>query len=167
MRIAGIDPGITGAATLLAGGGRSNLPSLHCVDLPTREFGERRIIDGRAYQRILMEWAPDFIYFENVHSFVGQGIVAAGVFMQNVGILHGISECAVEKDHLILVPPTKWKKRFGLLHTDKNDARKMVVGLFPLAAHFFERVKDHNRADSALIAIYGAERCDMLDLVSR
>ena len=159
MRVAGIDPGKNGAACLLSEAGRSNLPTLYCVDIPNTDEGE---IDGRAYRNLLREWKPDFLYFENVHAFVGQGVVAAGVFMRNVGILEGISVCEV--DNCVRVTPKKWKSRFGLLHTDKTDARKMVMGLFPKTAHFFKRVKDHNRADSALIAIYGAERCDMLDL---
>jgi hypothetical protein len=165
MRIAGIDPGISGAATLLTSGGRSsNFPSLICVDIPTTgcKADKDLDIDFRAFRDLLRDWNPDFLYFENVHAFVGQGVVAAGRFMRYVGILEGI--CACEVDECRFVTPKKWKERFGLLHTDKHAARNMVMGLFPREAHYFQRVMDHNRADSALIAIYGAERCGMLDL---
>lgn len=164
MRIAGIDPGIHGAATLLTGGGRSNFPTLICVDIPTTGCKEDKDvdIDFRGFRDLLRDWKPDFLYMENVHAFVGQGVVAAGRFMKGVGALEAIAACEV--DECRFVTPKKWKERFGLLHTDKHAARNMIRELFPAAQHFFKRAKDHNRADSALIATYGAERCDMIDL---
>jgi hypothetical protein len=164
MRVAGIDPGVSGAATLLSSGGRSNLPSLICVDIPTTGCKADKDVDinFRGFRDLLREWSPDFLYFENVHAFIGQGVVSAGRFMRSVGILEGIAACEVAECRY--VTPTKWKRRFGLLHTTKIDSREMAMGLFPQAAHYFKRSLDHNRADSALIAIYGAERCDMLDL---
>jgi hypothetical protein len=138
-----------------------------CVDIPTTgcKADKDVDIDFRGFRDLLRDWQPDFLYFENVHAFVGQGVVAAGRFMKGVGALEAIAACEV--DNCRFVTPKKWKTRFGLLHTEKTDARNLVMGLFPQSAHFFSRAKDHNRADSALIAIYGAERADMLDLVSR
>lgn len=164
MRCAGIDPGISGAATLLVSDGRARLPSLICVDIPTTgcKADKDVDIDFRGLRDLLRDWKPDFLYLENVHAFVGQGVVAAGKLMRAVGIIEAIAACEV--DECRLVTPKKWKTKFGLLHTDKNAGRQMVMRLFPRSAHLFERVKDHNRADSALIALYGADRCDMVDL---
>lgn len=159
MRIAGIDPGKNGAACLLYEAGRSNWPVCHCVDIPNTDEGE---IDGRAYRDLIRDWKPDLLYFENVHAFVGQGVVAAGVFMRNVGILEGISVCEV--DRCVRVTPKKWKTRFNLLHTTKIDSRNLAMALFPKSADLFKRVKDHNRADACLIAAYGADRADMIEL---
>lgn len=166
MRIAGIDPGISGAATLLTSGGRSRLPSMICVDIPQTgcKKDKDRDIDFRGFRDLLRDWNPDFLYFENVHAFVGQGVVAAGKFMRYVGILEAIAACEV--DNCRFVTPERWKAKLNLLHTDKGDSRKMAARLFPQSAHLFARVGDHNRADSVLIAVYGAERCDMIRLRS-
>jgi len=134
------------------------------VDIPTTgcKADKDVDIDFRGFRDLLRDWKPDFLYFENVHAFIGQGVVAAGRLMRAVGVLEGIAACEV--DECRFVTPKKWKDRFGLLHTDKNAARQMVMKLFPKSAHLFERVKDHNRADSALIATYGADRSDLINL---
>ena len=55
------------------------------------------------------------------------------------------------------VQPQTWK-RFYDIREDKNGsvARQKAADLFPVAAHKLGRVKDHNRAESLLIANYGA-----------
>lgn len=161
MRIVGIDPGITGAASLITSGGRSNFPTIKTVDIMTTGDGKKRRIDYRAYRDLLRGWSPDYLYFENVRAFLGQGVMAAGKFGHSIGALEAISACEV--DNCVLVLPQVWKRRFGLLHTTKNESLEMVRGFFP-DARYFDRVKDHNRADSALIGLYGCERAGLIEL---
>jgi crossover junction endodeoxyribonuclease RuvC len=56
---------------------------------------------------------------------------------------------------LYLVAPTKWKPHFSL-GSDKEKARALALRLWPTSVHF-GRKKDHNRAEAALLARYGAE----------
>jgi hypothetical protein len=68
---------------------------------------------------------------------------------------------------LEVVQPATWKREFGLLRkkglddavpVDKDDARLKAVELFPGLADQLQRVKDHNRAESLLIARFGQLR---------
>jgi len=55
-----------------------------------------------------------------------------------------------------------WKKYMGLISRDKNAARRAAIAMFKDNAVDFERVKDHNRAESALIAVYGYKNQELL-----
>ena len=48
----------------------------------------------------------------------------------------------------------KWKPRMGLAKKDKSASRAVASALFKRYNHYFARVKDHNRAEAALIAAY-------------
>jgi len=48
--------------------------------------------------------------------------------------------------------PSVWKRKMGLLKTDKDASRRKAKQLFPKAAQFFELVGDHNRAEAVLLA---------------
>ena len=54
-----------------------------------------------------------------------------------------------------LVSPVKWKRHFAL-DSDKERSRALAIRLWP-GVGLFSRVKDHNRAEAALIARYGVE----------
>lgn len=57
------------------------------------------------------------------------------------------------------VRPQEWKKHFGLRGTDKHASLELARSLFPEAAKMYlSRVKDHNRADALLIALYCKRR---------
>jgi hypothetical protein len=156
-KIAGIDPGITGAATLITVG--SGI-SIITVDIATTGEKKQRRIDYRAYRDLLRRWQPDVLYFENVRAFVGMGVISAGKFGHSIGALEAISACEIDNCHLVL--PQVWKRHFNLLKTTKNDSRQLAMTLFPEHAKRLIRVKDHNRADSFLIAVYGAMRQGLL-----
>ncbi len=58
-----------------------------------------------------------------------------------------------------LVTPSVWKRHHGILAVadPKESGRALAIRLFPASAEQFARKKDHNRADAALIAAYGAD----------
>ena len=62
--------------------------------------------------------------------------------------------CAVP---LIIVEPSRWKRHFHLHGADKEGARQLTIRMFPREHRFFARRKDHNRSESVLIGIYGAQ----------
>ena len=163
MKIAGIDPGLTGAAALLIESGGS-ISEMRCVDIPTTGCrADKDVeIDFRAFRDLLRDWKPDYLYLENVHAFIQQGVVAAGRFMKAAGALEAIAACEV--DNCVLVTPKKWTARFNLHHTDKTANRELVMKLLPKYADLFMLKKSHNKADAALIGLYGCDRCDIIEL---
>ena len=55
------------------------------------------------------------------------------------------------------VDPSTWKKSMHL-STDKNASRALASQYFPDSADQWSRVRDDGRAESALIAYYGARK---------
>lgn len=80
---------------------------------------------------------------------------AAGMFA--FGETYGcvIMACTAANIRLTEVRPGIWKKELSL-PSAKDDARRRASELFPDFAKAFARVKDDGRAESALIALYGA-----------
>jgi hypothetical protein len=55
---------------------------------------------------------------------------------------------------VVFVPPQKWKKAMGL-GSNKDESRILASRQWPDSAHMFNRKKDADRAEAALIAYYG------------
>lgn len=167
MVIIGIDIGLTGCCARL---GPGMAPKL--VDLPTVNDGELRKskgkkpfqprrICGRMLLDLLHELAPAghsaLIVFEDVrarpmgnaeshfNSFQSQNslVLSRGIITAAIDIA-GFQSRSVQ--------PQMWKALFGLGGADKIDSREMAQKLYPSIADEFKRVKDHNKADSILIA---------------
>jgi crossover junction endodeoxyribonuclease RuvC len=63
----------------------------------------------------------------------------------------------------LMIRPQEWKKHFRLSR-DKEEARCRALQLYPDAALYLARKKDHNRAEAILIGRYGIEKqAHMLD----
>jgi crossover junction endodeoxyribonuclease RuvC len=82
---------------------------------------------------------------------------AAGMLAFGEG--YGIVHCACTANGMALteVRPGIWKRSLGV-SGDKDDARRRAMELFPQWADFFRRKKDDGRAESALLALYGARQ---------
>lgn len=148
MRVVGIDPGKTGALAHLNGG------TLHLVDLRVA-VGE---LDGQWLFSQLrgpeaFDQAIDAVFMEATHAMPGNG--SKGNFSS--GFAQGAIVTAVRCAGIPLyrVPPATWKRKMGLWGKDKNRSRDLAVELWPEYSQFFKLVKDHNRAEAALIARYG------------
>ena len=57
-----------------------------------------------------------------------------------------------------LVRPSIWKPAMGLTG-DKSASRELAMQRFPAQSDLFKRAKDDGRAEAALLALYGVERC--------
>jgi Holliday junction resolvasome RuvABC endonuclease subunit len=53
-----------------------------------------------------------------------------------------------------IVAPNTWKAYFGL-SSRKDDSRKLASRIWPARAGLFRRTQDHNRAEAALVALWG------------
>jgi crossover junction endodeoxyribonuclease RuvC len=143
--IFGFDPGTCGAGGIY----HPSIPDkIGVEDMPLAG----RDVDGAALARIIRRYAPDLAVIEQVSSRPGQGVASTFRFGRAYGTLIGVIT-ALEVPCLF-VTPQKWKRHFNL-SSDKEEARAMAIRLWPSSTHF-ERKKDHNRAEAALIARWGA-----------
>lgn len=154
--ILGVDPGVNGAAALYephrtaASGLRWTV-----IDLPMVEGG----LDVPAFRDWLRRYSPDHAFLEWVSPMKGWGTIPSFRLGTSYGQLRATLACVDIPTSQ--VTPTSWKRALGLLKAGKDAGRVLALDLFPDQAAMLQRKKDHNRADSLLIAHYGACKLGM------
>lgn len=152
----GIDIGLTGAVGAVDSSG-----SCAVRDMPTKPDGAGRRIDGRALLDLLREFVPGgepaVVVIEDVRARPQGNGGAFGNTMHSQGSLMGSrraieATCDIARIEVKVVQPQTWKSWYGLLRSEKGASLAMARKLFPTIAHELARVKDHNRAESLLIA---------------
>lgn len=158
----GVDPGLTGAISLLDSG----RGLLECADIPTSGNGTasgsmQRWVDVAALAEILDTWSVRHSFArESVHAFLERPIAMPRLPSQTIasqfdtfGVIRAlICSRPVWGTRARFVNPQEWKRFFGL-GSEKDASRKVCLRLYPDAP--ITRAKDHNRAESLLIAHYG------------
>lgn len=171
MVVIGVDPGLTGACSVIDHNG------LRAVfDLPTMKIpgvGEKALvqkkIDGRAFCVLLLHHAPasgakpTFAIEAVGTQGVGISIQTAASLLRSLGALETVAECL--RFPVTYINSQKWKRFYGLIDHNKDPnlsasqqsaltkkrsmecARRLYPGCADIA-----RAKDHNRAESLLIA---------------
>jgi crossover junction endodeoxyribonuclease RuvC len=153
MIIIGIDPGISGAISIL-----ENKKILEVYDTPTMIDGKKnkKQINGAQVTNIIKERLKDgkevIVVVEHVNAMPGQGVTSMFNFGQSFGVIKGI--CAALGLPIYFVRPSKWKKHFNLIKTNKDASRTKVIEAYPEISSKLHRKKDSNRADAILIALY-------------
>jgi len=142
--ILGIDPGLTGAIAFYYPDRPGGIV-LH--DIPVAD-GE---VDTDTLAGIIAALAPTVAIIERVGAMPGQGVSSTFKFGATYGALRAVISVLKIPQHL--VTPAKWKAHFRL-SKDKEEARARALQLWP-GAGYFARKRDHNRAEAALIALYG------------
>jgi crossover junction endodeoxyribonuclease RuvC len=97
---------------------------------------------------------PDIAVIEGVGAMQGWGTSSTFKFGCAYGSMLGI--IAAQHIPFHIVSPSVWKK-YWKLDRDKEKSRALALRLFPICASQFARKKDHNKAEAALLARYGAE----------
>ncbi len=82
----------------------------------------------------------------------GQGVTSMFNFGQSFGVIKGV--CSALSLPIYFVRPTKWKKHFNLIKTNKDASRTRVIEIYPGISSKLARKKDSNKADAILIARY-------------
>ncbi len=145
--ILGIDPGLSGALALLSPDG------LSVFDVPTLKARAR----GREINKAeVARWIDasghiDHCVIESVAAMPGQGVSSMFKFGYVAGFLAGVVSA-----HFIpitMVSPRQWKREM-MVPKEKDGARARASELFPSHCDLFVRVKDHGRAEAALIALW-------------
>ncbi len=153
MIIIGIDPGISGAISIV-----ENKKILEVYDTPTMIDGKKnkRQINSAQLTNIIKERLNEgkevVVVVEHVNAMPGQGVTSMFNFGQSFGVIKGI--CAALSLPIYFVRPTKWKKHFNLIKTNKDASRTKVIEVYPEISDKLKRKKDSNRADAILIALY-------------
>jgi crossover junction endodeoxyribonuclease RuvC len=153
MIIIGIDPGISGAISIV-----ENKKIIEVHDTPTMIDGKKnkRQINGAQVTNIIKEILNGgkevVVVVEHVNAMPGQGVTSMFNFGQSFGVIKGI--CAALSVPIYFVRPLKWKKHFNLIKTNKDASRTKVIEVYPEIASKLHRKKDSNRADAILIALY-------------
>ena len=92
------------------------------------------------------------VVIEQVSAMPGQGVTSMFNFGQSFGILKGI--CSAMQLPMFFVRPTKWKKYFNLINSQKDASRTRAIEIFPYFSTQLSKKKDSNKADAILIASF-------------
>ena len=153
MIIIGVDPGISGAISII-----ENKKILEVYDTPTMIDGKKnkKQINSAHVTNIIKERLNSnkevIVVVEQVNAMPGQGVTSMFNFGQSFGVIKGI--CAALSLPIYFVRPAKWKKHFNLIKTNKDASRTKLIEAYPEISNKLHRKKDSNRADAILIALY-------------
>jgi crossover junction endodeoxyribonuclease RuvC len=156
--VLGIDPGINGAIAFYGKGDPLDSGADHFTifDMPTFGDGKRRAINDVLLANIISQFQPRLALVEKVNAMRGWGVGSTWRFAQSYGTVLGIlGALKIPKDH---ISPQKWKKHYGLPGGDKEASRRYCIEHWPFCQTLWARVKDHNRAEAALIAAYAKQK---------
>ena len=155
MLIIGIDPGISGSICFLDNG-----KILDVIEMPIMTDGKKnkKQVNGSQVYNEITKRIKQFeknqirVVIEHVSAMPGQGVTSMFNFGQSFGILKGI--CTAMQLPMYFVRPTKWKKYFNLLNSEKDASRTRAIEIFPYFSYQLSRKKDSNKADAILIASF-------------
>ena len=155
MLIIGIDPGISGSICFLDNG-----KILEVIEMPIMTDGKKnkKQVNGSQVYNEISKRIKQFeknqirVVIEHVSAMPGQGVTSMFNFGQSFGILKGI--CTAMQLPMYFVRPTKWKKYFNLLNSEKDASRTRAIEIFPYFSSQLSRKKDSNKADAILIASF-------------
>jgi hypothetical protein len=172
----GIDPGLGGAVAVLTEDGR-----VEVFDTPVAEFCRNRRTKReyliRSMGRILEPHAGVHLFregqilltdtllgvrplvicaLEYVAARPGQGVTSVGSLLRGRGLWEGILG-VLQIPHR-LVTAQSWKRRYGLLRTEKDASRVAAERRFPGVD--LSKKKHDGRADALWLALYAKEVLD-------
>ena len=153
MIIFGIDPGISGAISVL-----ENKKIIEVFEMPTMIDGKKnkKQVNGSQVTNIIKgnidENKEIVVVVEHVNAMPGQGVTSMFNFGQSFGVIKGV--CSALSLPIYFVRPLKWKKHFNLIKTNKDASRTKAIEVYPGISSKLSRKKDSNKADAILIARY-------------
>ena len=154
MLIICIDPGISGSICFFKDG-----RILEVIEMPVMTEGKKnkkQVNGAQIYneflKRINKKEDEIRVVIEQVSAMPGQGVTSMFNFGQSFGILKGI--CSAMQLPMFFVRPTKWKKYFNLINSQKDASRTRAIEIFPYFSTQLSKKKDSNKADAILIASF-------------
>ena len=164
MLIIGIDPGLSGSICFLIDG-----KILDVIEMPTMAEGKKnkRQVNGSQVFNEITKRTKEYqknqvrVVIEQVSAMPGQGVTSMFNFGQSFGVLKGV--CTAMQLPMYFVRPTKWKKYFNLINSEKDASRTRAIEIFPSFSSSLSKKKDSNKADAILIASFYYETCKIED----
>ncbi|HJN84279.1 MAG TPA: crossover junction endodeoxyribonuclease [Candidatus Pelagibacter bacterium] len=164
MLIIGIDPGISGSICFFEDG-----KVIDIIEMPSMAEGKKnkkQVNGAQIYNEISsrikkINKGDIKVVIEQVSAMPGQGVTSMFNFGQSFGVLKGI--CSAMQLSVYFVRPTKWKKYFNLINTEKDASRTKVIEIFPYISSQLSRKKDANKADAILLASFFFETFQLID----
>lgn len=162
MLILSIDPGLTGAFSVMTHDGEL----LALDDLPVIRDGKLAWIDAEAFTSRLFDVKAGrdlHAIVERVHAMPKNGSQAA--FSQGCTFGSILASLQILRARIEFVPPQTWKKFTGLTDSSKTDTERKRASLdkarllWPHAS--LDRQKDHGRAEALLIAHWYLNRAPL------
>ena len=155
MLIIGIDPGITGSICFFQDG--QIVDVIEMPNMPEGKKNKKQVNGAQIYYEISsrikdIKKEDIKVIIEQVSAMPGQGVTSMFNFGQSFGILKGI--CSAMQLPMYFVRPTKWKKYFNLINSEKDASRTKAIEVFPYFSSELSRKKDSNKADAILIASF-------------
>lgn len=150
--IIGIDPGCSGAIVVMTEGGNY----VAHLNMPTIKVGTKSRVNGAAVAAFLRETIGELnahAYLEQVGAMPGQGVSSMFTFGHAAGVVEGLLQGLGIPYSLIT--PQAWKRRAGLIGSDKDAARSRAIQLFPDLRILDLKGKGQAVADAILIARFG------------
>lgn len=152
MIVAAIDPGKSGALAIL-------YPDdfVEVFDVPMAGNKPAWTEWGQTWGNAIGLAAPDLFLIEDVHSMPKQGVTSSFTFGETLGFVHGVALRSAPAARFEWPSPSLWMRKMGMPRAGDNgsasreEARRLMPALIPSLV----RVKDHGRAEAALIAYYG------------
>jgi crossover junction endodeoxyribonuclease RuvC len=152
VKYLGIDPGIHGGLCVIEVMSEA-AHVIDAIDVPVIGSAAKERIDILGVREWLLVHRPAFAFVERAQALPHQGASSGFKFGRATGALEAtVALCGVP---LEIVEPSMWKKFFRLPGKDKEAARQRALELFPAAYLLFARKRDHQRAEAALIALFG------------
>lgn len=157
LKVAGIDPGVSGAIALLHGEAFQGV-----WDMPLkRDRDGKHAPSALGLAELLREHQPHLVVIEQVNAMPsapgknGQRRTMGTQSMFNFGRGLGVIDATTQilKLPTVYVSAATWKRQCGLIGSPKDQARVLAQDLFPDA--LLRRKKDIGRADALLIARFG------------
>lgn len=163
MIVLAIDPGLTGACTVLDHNGLRavfDLPTMTIPGVGPKALVQRKV-DGRALVKLLRQHCPageavqSVIESVNVMGGKNNAVQTQGSLLRTLGAIESVLECLGWAP--AYANPQTWKRHFGLIDSEltppqrKAKAMQCARRLYPQCTEI-ARAKDHNRAESLLIA---------------
>tara|TARA_B100000579_G_scaffold413331_1_gene405876 strand:- start:762 stop:1196 length:435 start_codon:yes stop_codon:yes gene_type:complete len=142
MLIISIDPGINGAICFFENGEVKDV-----FEMPTMAEGKKnkRQVNGHQMYNELSCRIKTYnkqeinVVVEQVSAMPGQGVTSMFNFGQSFGVIKGI--CAAMQLPIFFIRPTKWKKHFDLINTQKDASRTKAIEMFPKISSILSKKK--------------------------
>jgi crossover junction endodeoxyribonuclease RuvC len=152
----GIDPGVHGGLAVVKIIDGTAPVLAECIDIPVVGIGAKERVDAIALRNWLTTHKPQHAYIERAQALPRQGSSSGFKYGRATGAIEAVLACC--EIPVTIIEPSTWKKFHKLRGGDKEGSRQLALQLFPAAHALLARRKDHGRAESALIALYGARK---------